>query len=153
ILRSILPDLQPDADWLGRIDRAVPRVRLAALFAPLARSDVPHLDRAVVKRVLAIARALKLSNVECDLAAQLVGAVHASRIESWTAAGVRRLLCELDRDKRVQAIELWAAESAPNAMLIALARDVLVQGHALSVGELAISGNDLMTALDMEPGP
>ncbi|MDB4956438.1 MAG: tRNA adenylyltransferase [Myxococcales bacterium] len=159
ILLSVLPELDARIDdpseWASRVDRAIPRVRLGALLAPLAdpEADPLHLDREVVNRVLVILRALKFSNLECDLAAQLVGIVHASRGSEWTPVQVRRLLSELDRDKRVPAIELWESDRTPNRALIEEARRVITEGHALAIKDLAITGKDLMTALDMAPGP
>ncbi|HEY1554888.1 MAG TPA: hypothetical protein VGF94_08645 [Kofleriaceae bacterium] len=152
IVRSILPDVDAAAgeDWLPRIDRAPGEVRLAALFAPLAANDADplHLDRDATRRVLAIGRALKLSNVECELAAQLVGALHAERAAVWAPADARRLLAALDRDKRVHAAELWQ-----NAALAAETRRILAAGEPLAVGDLAIDGKELMAALDQAPGP
>src|SRR5690606_9368142 len=110
-----------------------PPVRLAALLVPLQARDAPaqRLDRKTVKLVLDILRALKFSNLESELAAQLVGVAHASCESTWTAPNVRRLLSELDRDKRIHAVELWESEDPPCAMLIEHARRVLAEGHPL----------------------
>jgi len=154
ILHTILPELDAAiadvAAWLVRVDRAPAAVRLAALLVPLAAADGDphHLDRDVLKRVLAILRALKFSNIECDLAAQLVAVTHAERSTEWLAADVRRLLSELDRDKRSHAAELWA-----NDALVAETRRILLAGEPLAVADLAITGKDLMTALDQPQGP
>jgi tRNA nucleotidyltransferase (CCA-adding enzyme) len=157
IIATVLPELgigNVDA-WVARIDRAPGAVRLAAMLYPLAREDGParHLDRDAVKRVLDILRALKFSNVESELAAQLVGVVQAGRCADWTALQVRQLLSELDRDKRLHAIELWEADEPRNAVLIAHARTVLAEKHPLAVADLAVRGKDLMEALGMKPGP
>jgi tRNA nucleotidyltransferase (CCA-adding enzyme) len=154
ILRTILPALDTaiadERGWLERVDRATVEVRLSALLVPLAAADAPpaHVDREVARGVLAILRALKFSNAECDLAAQLVGAAHAETRRDWTAADVRRLLAELDRDKRRHAAELWA-----NDALAAEARRILAAREPLSVADLAVTGNDVMVALDQPPGP
>ena len=154
ILRTILPELDAaivdQAAWVARVDAAPEEVRLAAMFVPLAAADgdATHPDREVLKRVLAILRALKFSNVECDLAAQLVAVAHAERQAEWTPAEVRRLLAELDRDKRSHAAALWQ-----NERLATEARRILTAREPLGVGELAVTGKDVMTALDQPPGP
>jgi tRNA nucleotidyltransferase (CCA-adding enzyme) len=170
IIRTVLPELDARItdwpgwadhsqdridDWLGRVDRAKERVRLAALLVPLAdlAPGQRHIERDVVKRVLAIVRALKFSNLEADVAGQLVGVFGATAEPAWSAPDVRRLLAELDRDKRLPAVELWSAERAANAALCDTARQVLADGHPLAVSDLAISGKELMTVLDVPPGP
>lgn len=159
IIASILPELDAritdEAAWLARIDRAARPVRLAAMLVPLQAHDAPaqRLDRQTVKVVLEILRALKFSNLECELAAQLVGVAHATCESTWTAANVRRLLAELDRDKRPRAVELWESEDPPCAQLVEHARRALAEGHPLGVGDLAINGKDLMSELGMKPGP
>jgi tRNA nucleotidyltransferase (CCA-adding enzyme) len=154
IQRTILPELDvcvtDEAAWLGRVDAAPAEVRLAAMFVPLAAADAEphHVDRDVMKRVLAILRALKFSNVECDLAAELVAVAHAERRPEWTPAEVRQLLAELDRDKRVHAPDVWH-----NEHLAAEARRILTAREPLGVADLAVTGKDVMTALEQPPGP
>ncbi len=151
IVRTILPDLHiaDDEAWLDRIDGARTDVRLAALLVPLAKTtaDPRHVDREAMKRVIDVCRALKLSNVETDLAAQLVGAWPATTEASWSAPDVRRLLAELDRDKRDAAAALWSGPLAAEARRVLDARD------PLGIGDLAIGGKDLMAALSLSPGP
>jgi len=160
IMTSILPELEivrsADVDaWLARIDRAAAPVRLSAMLVPLVDANAPtrHICRATMKRVLVILRELKFSNLESELAAQLVAVAQASSEPEWSAYDARMLLSELDRDKRVHAVELWQAEAVPNAALIDHARETLASGHPLSVGDLAIRGQDVMKALTAEPGP
>jgi tRNA nucleotidyltransferase (CCA-adding enzyme) len=149
IIETILPEL-PAIDT-ARVDRATERTRLAVLVAALASTDAPPLalDRTVQKRVAEILRALKFSNAELGLAADLVAVAHAPRQAAWTAAEVRRVLSQLSRDKREAAVELW--ESDGNAALARVARQVL--GDPLEVGDLALTGKELMDALAMPPGP
>jgi len=159
IIASILPALDAaisdESGWLERIERAAPAVRLAAFVVPLSAKDAPvhHLDRQTVKRVADLLRALKFSNAEADLAAQLVAVAHASCEPAWTPVAARRLLAELDRATRAQALELWESELPPCTELIEHARTILAEGHPLAIGDLAIGGKDLMTALSMKPGP
>lgn len=159
IVRTILPVLDAhitdDAAWLARVDRATEATRLAALLAPLVTADAPvrHVDHPTVKHVLVMMKALTFSNVACDLTSHLVGVAQATREPQWSAIEVRKLLSELGRDKRPHAIELWETEAVPNAALIEHARRVLVEKHPLAVGDLAVTGKDVMTALSLDPGP
>jgi tRNA nucleotidyltransferase (CCA-adding enzyme) len=151
IVGTILPDLHiADEDaWIDRIDGVRPDVRLAALLVPLAdmTADPRHVDRDAMKRVVEVCRALKLSNVETDLAAQLVGAWPATGELGWNAPEVRRLLSDLDRDKRDSAVALWTGALAAEARRVLDARD------PLEIGDLAVGGKDLMVALSQPPGP
>jgi len=151
ILKSILPALaRIDVE---RVDRAARRVRLAALLAPLSDGEaLPHvLDRPLQKRVAEILRALKFSNEDLDLASTLVAIAHAPRASAWEPADVRRLLAQLPRAHREPAIELWDSDARHNAVLVQTARRVV--GDPLAVGDLAITGKDLMESLQMPPGP
>ena len=151
IMRSILPALgRFDAE---RVDRAARRVRLAALLAPMSDDEaLPHvLDRPLQKRVAEILRALKFSNEDLELASTLVAVAHAPRAAAWEPADVRRLLAQLARAHREPAIELWDSDERHNAVLVRTARRVL--GDPLAVGDLAITGKDLMEGLQMPPGP
>ncbi|HSN30977.1 MAG TPA: CCA tRNA nucleotidyltransferase [Kofleriaceae bacterium] len=151
IIASILPQLaRVDAE---RVDRAARRVRLAALLAPMADGEaLPHvLDRPLQKRIAELLRALKFSNEDLELTGTLVAISHAPRATTWEPPEVRRLLSQLSRAHREPAIELWESETAPNHVLVQTARRVL--GDPLATGDLAITGKDLMTALQMAPGP
>jgi tRNA nucleotidyltransferase (CCA-adding enzyme) len=161
IVATIVPALQPpDVDvWAARIDRVRHDVRLAAVFAPLARAEVDeisarHVDREVVARVGSIIKALKFSNAEADAAAMLVGAAHAPTWAPWNPAEVRRLLRELDATLRPLAIELWASATvSPNPGLVAEARRVLDAREPLAIGDLAIGGKAILGELQLKPGP
>jgi hypothetical protein len=149
IIKTILPEL-PSLD-AERVDRTAERARLAALMVAFASMDAPcvQLDRQVQKRVADILRALKFSNAELSLAADLVAIAHAAWQAEWTAPDVRRVLAQLGRDKREPAVELW--EGSGNGTLAALGRQVL--GDPLEVGDLALTGKQLMDHLQMPPGP
>lgn len=165
IVETILPELALDdagdatIAWASRIDRASPATRLAALFAPLARTlldevSARHVDRDVVARVAAIAKALKFSNAEADAAATLVGIAHAPRWAAWNPAEVRRILSELDAKLRPLAIELWSSDALhANAGLVAEATRVLGAREPLEVSALAIGGKDLIEHAHLTPGP
>jgi len=163
IIKSILPELDAaitdEKAWLAAIDRAPLAVRLAALLAPLNSPGAPAttVDPVVQKRVLLILRELKFSNVEAELAAQLVSVAHcvqpASRdyTELGNAIGLRRLFAHVDRDKRQYVVALWGALAPENEMVV-VASLVLEDKPPLDIGDLVITGKDLMDALDMKPG-
>jgi tRNA nucleotidyltransferase (CCA-adding enzyme) len=164
IIKSILPDLDAaiadEAGWLAMIDRAQPDVRLAVLLAPLATTNTPatNVDPTTQRRVLLMLRELKFSNVEAEIAAQLVGIAHcalpATRDHALLleAVALRRLLRHVDRDKRNRVVPLWDA-LVPKSALAELAAHVLEDKPPLDVGDLAIRGKELMDALQMKPGP
>lgn len=149
IMQTVLPEVPQLA--VERIDRATERTRLAALMSPLASPEaLPlQLDRGAQKRVADILRALKFSNAELDVASHLVAVAHAAREQQWTPPDVRRLLSQLRRDQREPAVELW--ETYDSASLVAVARAVL--SDPLEVADLAITGKQLMDALQIPPGP
>lgn len=145
IVRCIAPELDAaitDVEgWLARIDRAPVDVRIAALFVPLGDA----------KRAGDLLRGLKFSNLEAELAQALLGV--ADHGAAPAIEDVRRLLARLDKGKRAAAVELWASEASPDARLLEHARTILDEAHPLAVGDLAITGKDLMSELGMKPGP
>jgi tRNA nucleotidyltransferase (CCA-adding enzyme) len=135
ILASILPDVTHfDFD---RIDRASVGVRLAIMLAPLADA----------RRATDILKALKFSNQEAEVAGALVG-VDAIELPDLEPKTVRHVLARLGKDKRAAAVELWET-ARPD--LAAVARQVV--DDPLDVSSLAVGGKEVMTALQMKPGP
>jgi tRNA nucleotidyltransferase (CCA-adding enzyme) len=161
IIASILPAVHARlgdsivvADWLGRIDRAPHDVRLAALLEPICDVEDPYLyDQRTVRRVADILKELKFSNAEIELASQLTGVARAPRGDAWTPPQVRHLLAKLGKHARPHAVALWAADARPNSVLVGMAQQIMAEKHPLAVGDLAITGGELMKALDMKPGP
>jgi tRNA nucleotidyltransferase/poly(A) polymerase len=154
------------ARWLGRVDAAAPVARLPALLAELANPDLgpdlgpPRLDRRSLRTVAAVLRRLKFSNDESAGAATAVGAAAAVRATGWTEPQIRRLLADAGRHHADTVLALWRAEltaaggaATELAGLVASAETILVRGDALAVSELAVTGKDLMTALEMASGP
>jgi len=139
------------ARWLARVDAAGP-ARLAALLAELA-DPVParRLDRRSQRAAEAVLRRLKFSNDECAAAAIAVGAAAAVLAGDWTDPEIRRLLADVTRGHAAGAVALWRADGASE--LADRAAAILARGDALAVGELRVTGKDLMAALDMPPGP
>lgn len=168
ILGVVLPEL--DAGWrawaavrgdraravahcFARIDAAPPEARLGALVAELASPDegAVRLDRAAVKQAQDLLRRLKFSNEELAAAAVLAGAAPAARVPAWTDAALRRLLVDVTRPHAAAAVALWRADGA--TALADHAAAILDRGDPLAVGELVVSGKDLMSSLAMPAGP
>jgi tRNA nucleotidyltransferase (CCA-adding enzyme) len=143
IIASILPDLVIDdvERWLAQIDRAPAPVRLALLVIGL-RGDPDE-----------TLRNLKFSNDEIKLVVQLLRVAELAHVAGWTAEGVRRALSPIERDRRPRAVELWAAIAPEASDLLTLASTILAERHPLAIGDLAITGKDLMNELKMAPGP
>ena len=143
VLAKILPEVDYGAIVGARVDAAEPHVRLAAL---LVGSTPAAADGAL--------RRLKFSNEDRELAVKLVGVAEPYpddmmiRQESFSPIG---------RAAAADAVRLWRARAAAgegdkydeSATIGAM---VLERGDALVVGELAITGNDLINELGMAPG-
>ncbi len=139
--------------WLARIDAAPADVRLGAMFAELAEPAEPRaahrLDRRLVDGASKVLKALKFSNEEAALAATLVALGPIAREPAWTMAQVRTLLADVTRPKVEAARQFLEADGA-----VALAaRVAAVSPDPIAVGELAVTGKDLIAALTMSPGP
>jgi tRNA nucleotidyltransferase (CCA-adding enzyme) len=169
ILALILPELVAGLDawaaalhverpaaawrWLARVDAAAPAARLGALVAELARPDPTprRLDRSAQRGAEVVLRRLKFSNDEAGTAAVLAGAAAASLAAAWTDVESRRLLADVTRHHAAAAVALWRADRATE--LADRAAAILARGDPLAVGDLAVTGKDLMLALEMPPGP
>jgi tRNA nucleotidyltransferase (CCA-adding enzyme) len=136
--------------WLARIDAAPESIRLGAMFAELAPREASlRLDRRLVDHAAALLKALKFSNDESTLAATLVALSQATLVEEWTPPDVRKLLGDVTRPRVAAAQAFFVADGATAlaALVAAVAAD------PIAIGELAIAGKELITALDMKPGP
>jgi tRNA nucleotidyltransferase (CCA-adding enzyme) len=140
------------AHWLERTDAAPRAARLASLVAELApAAPVTRLDRAVAKHVDGVLRRLKFANDEISVASTLVGTSGVSLVKEWTDPEVRRLLSDVGRVHAPTAAAFWRADKA--TALADRADAILARGDALHPNELALTGKDLMTELQMKPGP
>ena len=141
------------AHWLARVDAADPAARLAAMLAELCDPDpaLRRLDRRTQRAVDAVLRRLKFSNDESAAASVAIATAGATLAGDWSDAEVRRLLADVTRPHVGVAAALWRADGA--ADLASRAAAILARRDALAVGELAVTGQDLMTALEMPPGP
>lgn len=140
IVREVMPDVDAaiadEAAWLARVDAAPAEVRLGALFADLAVPGA-RMDKKVVAKTESLLKALKFSNDEAGVAAKLVG---VAKCTAASDAELRRALADVGRGVAPLAVALWG-------------RGEGLLGDALAPGELAVTGKDLMDALEMPPGP
>jgi tRNA nucleotidyltransferase (CCA-adding enzyme) len=141
------------ARWLARVDAAAPVARLAALVADLADPDpgLRRLDRSSQRRAEAVLRGLKFSNDETAAASIAVGVAAAARLTAWDDGEIRRLLSDITRRHAPVAVDLWRAGGATE--LGDRASEILARRDPLAVGELAVTGSDLIVALEIQPGP
>lgn len=169
VLALILPELPPGlvawtaarrstgeaevARWLARVDAAAPAARLGALIAELADPDptLRRLCRASQRRADGVLRRLKFSNDESAAAAILVGVAAAGLARDWTDPEIRRVLADVTRAHAGAVVALWRADGAIE--LADRAAAILDRRDPLAVGELAVTGGDLLAALEMQPGP
>jgi tRNA nucleotidyltransferase (CCA-adding enzyme) len=150
------------ARWLARIDAAAPAARLGALIAevaapPSSGAASRRVDRHAVRAAEAVLRRLKFSNDEAAVASVLAGTVAAAAQAEWADPDLRRLLADITRHHATAAVALWHAdEVARGAGASGLGRRagaILERKEPLAVNELAVTGKDLLIALDMLPGP
>ncbi len=146
---------EDEARWLDVIDRSPSMdTRLGAFCSPLATpgADPRRLDTACFREVTKLASMWKLSAHEARTAAVLASVSSSVVAGSWTDEEARRLLSQIDQDKRAAAIALWRAE-APANPLVANSERALAANVPLAVADLAIDGKTLMAELALGPGP
>lgn len=139
VLGVVLPEVAAvDDATLAWVDHAAGEVvRLAALLA------------AVADQADAIARRLKCSNEERD---RLVKLARVARQGVAEAPALRRVLASIGRPAGADAVTLWRARGGDGEAVAAAAEAILARGDALTIGELAIRGEDLIAELGMQPG-
>jgi tRNA nucleotidyltransferase (CCA-adding enzyme) len=148
--RGVLNLILPELDTIGWpralaslvVAPADPPLRLGVLFSALGR---PELAETAMRR-------LTLSNPDRGRVVALARLGPRFATASPDDAELRRLLGEAGRDQSApDLIALWCADG--RAELAARAQRLLQSGDPLTVGELAISGKELIDALGMAPGP
>ena len=157
ILDVIAPELAAPvaaqvATWLARIDASGPEARLAAFTLDLAllAPASARADRTAGAAIEKLLRRLKFSNDEAALAAALGSVGGAAHLADWTEPAVRRLLADLGRGRIPAALDLWRASGATT--LPDIAARIASRGDPLALGDLAITGKDLMETLGLAPG-
>jgi tRNA nucleotidyltransferase (CCA-adding enzyme) len=131
----ILPELTAlaDVDALPRD----PALRLAALLRSL--------DPAVVE---AVCRRLKLSNDDRERVVAVVANLATTYDPTWSDAQVRRFVQKVTPARLPDVFAL----RGDLGDLPARVGQILAEGQALTIGELAVRGQDVMTALGVRGG-
>jgi tRNA nucleotidyltransferase (CCA-adding enzyme) len=137
VLGVVLPEVADSSDF-GAVDAAPDvLVRMAALLAG-AGVDVKQAEAAM--------RRLKTANDEREVVVRLMRVANAAPA---TTGDLRRELRGVGRANGESAAALWEARG--NGALAAAARLVLANRDPLTIGELAIGGEDLKQ-IGMAPG-
>ncbi len=141
ILGSILPELEPAEAVFQRVDAAPERdVRLAALLAELSPEAADE-----------VGRRLRFSNAERGFLVALVAHFPPPH-EGASDADTRRLLGSVGRERAPALLALWraagVAEQQCERLQLAIDSDAPVE-----VGELCVSGGDVMRVLGLPAGP
>ena len=123
-------------------------------------------DRESARMTREIFDRLRYPHAQRDAVAHLVALHMFHYDEHWSDAAVRRFVARVGRDRLDHLLALRRADQIGRygaahhgrltPRLIALASRVdavMAQGEALAVRDLAVNGNDLMTALELAPGP
>jgi hypothetical protein len=135
-LDAKLGDAATIATWLAQIDRAERDVRLAVMMSPIGDA----------RRVEELLRALKFTNEAAALARALVGIAPIDDDPSPERA--RLLLAAIARGSRAH-VEAYLRATSHERTADAVRA---VAGDPLDVGDLEITGNDLMTELSLPAG-
>jgi tRNA nucleotidyltransferase (CCA-adding enzyme) len=122
--------------------RPDPIARLAALVSGLDRASAA-----------AVGRRLKLSNLERERVAHLVGEHRVDYAATWTDADVRRWVAAAKREHVADILDVRAAVAEEVAELRARAAAVIDRKDPLYANELAVTGQDVIATLGIAPGP
>ncbi len=159
VVASVVPELdgRKESRWrevLAAIDRmhASSRTRTAQLF--MADGTTNEADVTASERAEQIGRRLKWSNAERSRVALLVRFARPAAWFELDAAATRKRLALLGRAAIAELTEiLGAVEGSAAAACGQLIDDIVEQGHALSVAELAVTGGELLSVAGLKPGP
>lgn len=175
MLAQVLPELALPAaevpeDTAGRWRRTLARVdtaggalvRLAALLWAMPGAEAQAGAGGDMADLDPVLRRLKLSNAERAQVEALVRHAPGWRRVVDAAAALRGMLGRVGRARCDDLIALWRAEAAACARsdadtaarlqaLCTRARAILDVGEPLAVGDLAISGGDVIRILDIRP--
>jgi tRNA nucleotidyltransferase (CCA-adding enzyme) len=143
VMAQILPELAGGPVTWARVDAAPRAVRLGALFAAVPAKTV---DVAL--------RRLKYSNEDRVLAVALAGLVIDASVD---AVAVRRGFARAGATAAAAAVPLWTARAAAGegdhyARAAQLGAEILARGDAFELGQLALTGGDLMSELAIPAG-
>jgi tRNA nucleotidyltransferase (CCA-adding enzyme) len=152
VIELVVPELE-GVDWSSALRRTEalepdPLRRLGSLLIDIA-------DAAAVDSAL---RRLKLSNADRSRVERITALGRAYRGAN-TGPTVRRVLGRVGTKHAGDILAVWGSELETNgdaddlAVALGFAAEALDKGYALSVGELSVTGGDLMQELAVEKGP
>lgn len=142
-------------EWTGALPAAEPVLRTVALFEGAVGPSAP---RVLAEGVGTWMQGLRFSNADTDRAVHLLAAPARPPRADASDADRRRWLAAVGPDRaadRFRLIEAWIStgQADPDTSTrLADLRSEMASGPALAVGDLAISGRDLI-GLGMKPGP
>ncbi len=158
ILQSIAPEVAAGVTtpaaaeaWLAHVDASGHDARLAAWAMPVLACAS---DGDGVGAIDELLRRLTFRNADRERVVALAHATAAQRSQAPELPIVRRVLGRLGRSHLAVAIELWRCDaSAHTQAWSGAAAGIVAAADPLVVGELALSGRELIKDLGMPPGP
>lgn len=148
-----------DDELCRRVDAAIPAARLGALVFDLAppHSGPARLDKQAQVQVETLLRGLKMKVADLELASRIAAVAAAVAAPPVSLPEMRRLLAAVGRKAAAAVVSAWAADHEARRQgqgreLAALGAQVLQAGDPLAIGELAVSGSDLMEELKLAAG-
>jgi tRNA nucleotidyltransferase (CCA-adding enzyme) len=154
ILQSIAPEVAAGFAAPGAVDAWLAHVDACGYDARLAAWAMPVLATAGVGAIDELLRRLTFRNADRERVVALAHATAAQRSQAPELPIVRRVLGRLGRSHLPVAIDLWRCDATAHAQAwSAAATHIVAAADALLVGELALTGRDLIKELGMPPGP
>ena len=148
------------SDWqpvLQEIDATqVLSVRIALFLMGVLQQRTFQADLA--SSVDSLLRLLKFSNADRVHVVQLARFVSCWSQPRLDEPGVRRILSEMGREHVEDLIHLWEAQEAVRCIsarsdCLRSVQAIARRNDALGIGELAITGGELIQRLNLQPGP
>ncbi|MEZ4359085.1 MAG: hypothetical protein R3B48_02820 [Kofleriaceae bacterium] len=174
VMAQILPEVTAGLEAWGRtprevcarVDAAEGSARLGALVFDVAgppgdssaAGEPRGYRRAAQREAEAMLRRLKMKVSDCEIASQAAAAAGAVALTpALDEAELRAVLAAAGRRHAEAIVACWRADgvaraSSGGAALAAAGAQILARGDALAVGELAVTGGDLMKELGLAPG-
>ena len=154
IVHSIAPEVAAGVEAPGAAEAWLAHVDACSNDARLAAWALPVLEHAGPTEIDELLRRLTFRNADRERVVALAHATAAQRRHAPELPIVRRVLGRLGRNHLAVAIELWrSAASAEAQAWSTAAASIAAAADPLVVGELAISGRDLIKDLGLPPGP
>ncbi len=167
VMELVLPDVvagqtrwgRTAAELCKRVDAAASAARLGALVFDIAPAQPgpARFDKQAQVQVETLLRGLKMKVADLELAGRVAAVAAAVASPPVSAPELRRLLAAAGRKAAAAVVSAWGADHTARQQgqgqaLAALGARVLEAGDPLAIGELAISGSDLMEELKLAAG-